>query len=297
MKASIIITTFNRPIFLKRAIVSCFHQITDYNYEIIVVDDNGLNTPIQKETSDLIEKYPNVVYLPLEKNSGACIARNRGIQVAKGEYIFFLDDDDEFLPYKIQTQIRFLEHHPQWDGCLAAFKRINQTTNHEIIADSNFPKIGQFKDFVLGGNFFTPMLCVKKDVIDCLNGFDNISRFQDRYFMIKALKSGYNFEIMEDQLHIMYEHSQNRITNNGIKSTLISLDKIKNYIELNKNLFSHKEWDMFLIKDNRMRATAYYTSKSYFQRISAVPFYLNSFLISKEKKDIIMLLKTIIKFS
>lgn len=298
MKASIIITTYDRPLFLKRAIESCINQVTNYDYEIIVIDDNGKGTKQQLETELVVNFIDHpIVYFPLTKNEGACVARNKGIEIAKGDYIFFLDDDDEFLSKKIQTQVEFLDRKPEFAGYLAAFKRLDYENDKEIVAESNYPKVGTFKDFVIKGNFFTPMLCIRKEVIKQIGGFDIIPRFQDRFLLLKALSRGYRFYTTNEQLYIMYEHSYSRITSKGIKSSLSSLDIIFNSIKLNKNLFSHKEWDMYLIKDNRMRATVYYTSNSYFQRIGALPFYLNSFLISKEKKDILMLLKTIIKFS
>ena len=109
--ASIIITTYNRPHYLERAIKSCLSQNTVYNYEIIVIDDNGLHTAHQQQTETLVSQYLHQInYLPLATNSGACVARNHGIDHAKGKYIFFLDDDDEYLPSKVQNQVQFLEN-------------------------------------------------------------------------------------------------------------------------------------------------------------------------------------------
>lgn len=295
MKASIIITTFNRPIFLKRAIVSCFHQITDYNYEIIVVDDNGLNTPIQKETFKLVQQYSEILYLALEENSGACIARNKGVENAKGEYIFFLDDDDEFLPNKIQTQVDFLNKNLQLDGCLAAFKRINQENNLEIVSEANRPSVGSFKEFVLKGNFFTPMICIRKSSLIRIGGFDIIDRFQDRFLMLKALSVGLKFETSSEQLHIMYEHNDIRITQASIKKSIDSLDLIKDFISNHNNNFNDTEWNNYLLKDLRMRGMIYYTSSDYFNRMYGLKYFLEAFLYSVDKKDLLMVIKSVLK--
>lgn len=296
MKASIIITTFNRPIFLKRAIESCVNQVTNYDYEIIVIDDNGKGTKQQLETELVVNFIDHpIVYFPLTKNEGACVARNKGIEIAKGDYIFFLDDDDEFLPSKIQTQASFLERNTEISGCLAAFKRINQDDNKEISAESNYPKVGTFKDFVIKGNFFTPMLCIRKEVIKQIGGFDIIPRFQDRFLLLKALSRGYRFHTTNEQLHIMYEHKDVRITETSINNSLDSLNQLYIFIAKYRNEFLRDEWDQFLIKDYRMRGTIYYLAKNYGIRIKALPFFIKAFMISKKKTDLIMICKSILK--
>lgn len=297
IKASIIITTYNRPKFLKRAINSCLVQETSINYEIIVVDDNGKGNELQKETEQLVKSISySVVYVPLETNSGACIARNKGVEIAKGELIFFLDDDDEFLPNKVEAQVIFLQKHQELDGCLAAFRRIDLYKSKEIISDSNFPVAGDFKNFVINGNFFTPMLCIKKECYNKLNGFDNIPRFQDRYFMLKALSRGCQFGVMLESLHIMYEHDGLRLTNNSIIKTEEALDQIKDFISLNRNLFSKSEWNQYLIKDNRMRAITYYIANNYVTRLRGIYYYTKSFLLSYNFNDLKSIFKTLVKF-
>lgn len=100
---SVIITTYKRkPSILKRALDSVVNQ-TYKNIEIIVIND----APEYDERINidkLINMYRennNIRYIVNSHNLGGNAARNVGIKVAKGEYIAFLDDDDEFLPEKI----------------------------------------------------------------------------------------------------------------------------------------------------------------------------------------------------
>lgn len=296
MKASIIITTYDRPVFLKRAIESCINQVTNYDYEIIVIDDNGKGTKQQLETELVVNFIDHpIVYFPLTKNEGACVARNKGIEIAKGDYIFFLDDDDEFLSKKIQTQVEFLDRKPEFAGYLAAFKRLDYENDKEIVAESNYPKVGTFKEFVIKGNFFTPMLCIRKEVIKQIGGFDIIPRFQDRFLLLKALSRGYRFYTTNEQLYIMYEHKEVRITETSINNSLDSLNQLYIFIAKYKNEFLRDEWDQFLIKDYRMRGTIYYVAKNYGIRIKALPYFIKAFMISKEKRDVIMIFKSILK--
>lgn len=297
MKASIIITTYNRPEFLQRAIKSCLDQETSINYEIIVVDDNGKGNELQKETEQLVKSISDsIVYVILETNMGACVARNTGVDLAKGEFIFFLDDDDEFLLNKVEAQVIFLQKHTELDGCLAAFKRIDLNISKEIISDSNFPVVGDFKNFVIKGNFFTPMLCIRKECFNKLQGFEDIPRFQDRYFMLKALSKGCQFGVVLEPLHIMYEHDSPRLTNNSIIKTEYALGQIKDFILVNRNLFSKSEWNQYLIKDNRMRAITYYIANNYVTRLRGIYYYTKSFLLSYNFNDLKSIFKTLVKF-
>src|SRR3990167_1190392 len=91
MVASIIITTWNRPELLKRALKSARSQ-TFKDYEVIVVDD----------CSDI----PVEGAIRHEVNKGLSAARNTGIKVAKGKYVVFLDDDNELMDRFLEKSIQ-----------------------------------------------------------------------------------------------------------------------------------------------------------------------------------------------
>lgn len=100
---SVIIPSYNRPTLLVRAIESVIDQSYP-NVEIIVVDDAS-DIDIKPE----MEKYPQVKLLRNSENKGACYSRNKGLKEAKGYYINFLDDDDIFLPGKLERQVACFE--------------------------------------------------------------------------------------------------------------------------------------------------------------------------------------------
>ena len=93
---SIVIPTYNRRHFVGDAIESCLAQ-THPRIEIIVVDDGSTDG-----TADFLrERYGERSRLITQENQGPGIARNRGIEASRGEYIHFLDADDQHLPDKI----------------------------------------------------------------------------------------------------------------------------------------------------------------------------------------------------
>lgn len=89
---SIIIPAYNPEIWLRRILDSLTEQMKDYpNTEIIVVDDGSTNDV------EWLKKYPGIKYRR-KRNGGDAAARETGLSMAKGEYISFIDCDDEINP-------------------------------------------------------------------------------------------------------------------------------------------------------------------------------------------------------
>lgn len=101
---SAVITTYNRPSYLERAVHSVLDQTYD-SIELVVVDDHS-DTPASETLSGIdLSGLSAVQCLRHEENQGANAARNTGIDAASGEYLAFLDDDDRWVPEKIERQV------------------------------------------------------------------------------------------------------------------------------------------------------------------------------------------------
>jgi len=99
---SIIIPSYNRPHYLRRALKSALNQ-TYQNIEIIVIDDcstKDLYSIVRDLNDERISYYKN------EENKGPTYSRNKGIELSEGEFINFLDDDDKLYQQKIELQIK-----------------------------------------------------------------------------------------------------------------------------------------------------------------------------------------------
>ena len=108
-KVSIIIPTYNRRDLLPLAVESCFAQ--DYPaLDIIIVDDGSTDgtAPVVEELLQGDWKDRGIRYV-YQANAGASSARNHGLSLALGEYVQFLDSDDELFPSKLQKQVAELE--------------------------------------------------------------------------------------------------------------------------------------------------------------------------------------------
>ena len=111
-RVSVVIPTYNRAELLKRAIESVLGQ-TYQDFELIVVDDASMDN-----TEEMMKDFSDerIRYIRLKQNSGtSAVPRNTGIKSAKGEYIACHDDDSEWLPQKLEKQVKAFEvAHPQW---------------------------------------------------------------------------------------------------------------------------------------------------------------------------------------
>ena len=99
---SIIIPTYNRPHFLPRAVESALQQTLE-EVEVIVVDD-GSDEPVT------LPEHSQLKVIRLSQNSGNAVARNVGLKAAKGQYVTYLDDDDQLLANMAQVSIDALKN-------------------------------------------------------------------------------------------------------------------------------------------------------------------------------------------
>lgn len=120
---SIIIPAYNAEKFLGEALDSVLKQ-TYADWEAIVVDDGSTDgtAEIAKNYS-LKDRRIKYVY---QENRRMAAARNKGISIAKGEYVAFLDADNIFWPNKLEAQVWFLESHP---NCGISYARIRHFYN------------------------------------------------------------------------------------------------------------------------------------------------------------------------
>ena len=107
---SVILTTYRRCSELRKSLTSIFNQ-TYLDIEVVLVDDNADFVWNQKVKA-IITEYDfaraNFTYIVNRENCGSADSRNIGIQAAKGEYVTFLDDDDVYLPEKVEKQLEFM---------------------------------------------------------------------------------------------------------------------------------------------------------------------------------------------
>jgi glycosyltransferase involved in cell wall biosynthesis len=135
---SVIIPTYNRSSFVLEALDSVLKQ-TFEDFELIVVDDGSTDG-----TKKALTPYQGRFIYHFQDNQGVSAARNRGIQTARGKWIAFLDDDDLWLPEKIETQIKFFSKTPDAMICqteeiwIRNGRRVNPRKKHQKFSGDIF---------------------------------------------------------------------------------------------------------------------------------------------------------------
>ena len=200
---TVIIPTYKRAKYIKRAVQSILDQ-TYQDVEVIVVDDNDANTEYRQELEKEMEKYKNnekVKYIQHEKNMNGAVARNTGIREAKGEYITFLDDDDYFLPKRLEIMVDYMEKNKEY-GCSYSANIV--TRNKKIIGFNEAIKSGQMKKELLLGDFSFGSgsnMFFRADALKEINGFDeSFQRHQDIETMLRYLDKNEILAVNENLL-------------------------------------------------------------------------------------------------
>ncbi|TCO06853.1 glycosyltransferase family 2 protein [Natronoflexus pectinivorans] len=169
---SVIVTTYNRPNYLKEALDSVFKQ-TYRDFEVIVIDDG---TP-GVENEQICDAYSDIKYHKISNSGSPIVPRNTGISMAKGKYIAFLDDDDIWLPEKLEVQVEILDNNPDFGlvhgYCAVIDSKGNKTGEIEGRLKNPFLKHGYVFDRMVGN--FTVMMStplIRREVLEKTGGFD-----------------------------------------------------------------------------------------------------------------------------
>lgn len=235
---SVIVTTYKRPLGLvQRAVDSVIRQ-TWKSIEIIVVDDNTDDDMLTLDLKRIEQLYPdqNLRYVSYKGNHGACYARNYGLNLASGKYIAYLDDDDEWIPEKIEKQVKQIENSgAALIYCSALVK--NDTTGELSHGNKCKYKGWVYQDLIME-NFIgsTSFPLLDKESAIKVGGFDiNMQSAQDYDLWLRLCKE-YKIDYVNEELGIYHVHSGEQITKNPEKkiSGLSRLNQ-KNQEYLNQN--------------------------------------------------------------
>lgn len=239
---SVIIPTYNRSTTLERAINSVVNQ-TYKNIEIIIVDDNANNINCRKETEKIVKKYSNRYNLKLIENScnlGGGLTRNEGIKASAGNLVAFLDDDDEFLPNKLELQYKTFVENQKNNVCMVyCYANMIKTNGTKDINKTDFegkPISQNIRCCIAATSYW---LCSKEALIK-VGMFENISSRQDASLITKLLLNGYNVYRTPEILLNYYWHNGNGISKIN-ENSLVAEKQWMDIFEKNAKYLSRKE--------------------------------------------------------
>ncbi len=185
---SIILCTYNRAALLPKAIRSVLEQ-TQQEWELVIIDD-GSNDNTYNIVMQFLQTDSRIMYF-YQSNRGLANARNKGLAIATGEFICFVDSDDELTSDHLKKRMQFMEQHPSVDFIHGGMKLIGPKEKQYVADITNPGKKIHLTKCHIGGTFFFRRKILKKvsgfSPIPFGEDFDFYTRVE-RYFTIRKVK-------------------------------------------------------------------------------------------------------------
>jgi glycosyltransferase involved in cell wall biosynthesis len=266
---SIIIPTYNRASLLPRAINSVLNQIYA-NWELLIIDD-GSTDQTEKKVKAIVDQRIRYFYKEHEERS---IARNYGIERAKGRYLCFLDSDDYFLEDHLEKHFNYL----------------NESGNPEIVLYSGtwveesgkrwkYPHLGT-SDNVIRSLWFTGYnllpFSFPKNLIGDLRFDAQLNFMEDLDFLLKIFKS-IKLEMIEERTQVVVSHDERsielRFKQHILKMGKENLKSIDLIMERHHVLLKNYMKDSEIILKRKKLARAFLASASKQLEIKSILYF------------------------
>ncbi len=210
---SIIIPAYNAAETISRALDSVRAQ-TYRNLEVVVINDGSTD-----ETAAIIRReYPEVRHV-LQENAGPCVARNHGAQVATGEYIAFLDADDEYHPRKIERQLEIFEKTPDVSVCGTNGVIIHGQRVYPFNNPARPHLIDQgLRELIWGVHPVLASLMLRRDTFLEIGGYDaSMKRWEDQDIFYRLAGCGHKVVELNEPLYIIHRVEGSRVTHAAVR--------------------------------------------------------------------------------
>jgi len=200
-KVSTIVAVYNGAATVDRALRSIFAQTFTDN-EVVVVNDGSTD-----DTASVLSRYGDRIRVITQRNRGLSAARNAGVRASSGEYVAFLDDDDEWMPEKLVRSVPVLDADP---GCALVYTfAVKIDPQGELIGSQSLtdgrpdgiesPTMQEM--LTRPWNVVPSQFVVRRDVFERCGGFHErfITSCEDLYFLLNAREYG-AFRCVPEQL-------------------------------------------------------------------------------------------------
>lgn len=237
---SVVIPVKNRIRELKRAVDSVLKQDAKFLLEIIIVDNGSDDDQIPSSHLKITDK--RIKFLSTGKMGNANTARNMGVAYAKGDYIAFLDSDDEWKPNHLSASVTLLQH-TKSDFAYGGAEIDNGVKVWEMKSWQKPHNKTMLNFYLEGGNAPTPTLVGKSEAIKSIAWDEDLNRHQDYDFCIRFSEV---FRInYKDTITVKVNWKQNEVRG-------ITIDDIKKFIikhKIENNQFLHNKYFLKLLRD------------------------------------------------
>lgn len=234
---SVVIPTYKRSQLVKRAVASAIKQ-TYQEIEIIVVID-GLDMTTNTELEKINDLRLRIIQLPISQGGGG--ARNAGVAAAQGEWIAFLDDDDEWLPQKLERQLAAAKCSP-YNLPIISCSIISRTPKGEFTYPRRFPKVNEpLSEYLLARNSFsfgegliqTSTIFTSRKLLEKIPFQQGLAKHQDWDWLLKAnTLADVGIEFVAETLAIWYcwQKQQSTSSTSNWKQSLAWIRQTQNLV-------------------------------------------------------------------
>lgn len=188
-RVSVIMPAYNCEAVLEEAVRSIYAQSYS-DWELIICDDRS-GDGTYALARRLAEGRDNVTVLQNPVNSGSGIARNRGIEAARGEFIALMDADDIALPGRIAAQVDYLDRHPEHALVGTWADIFNRDGVYSVLTAPEAPDARAFRH---GAPFANATLVLRKSMLDqtgYFKGRDEVARAEDFELLVRIYAAGF----------------------------------------------------------------------------------------------------------
>lgn len=280
---SLIIPVYNSEQYVKRCLDSVFGQDYD-NYEVICIDDGSSDN-----SAKIIGEYDARYYY--QENAGQAAARNKGIELAEGEWICFVDADDAIEPNYLSSLVNGITDDVGVVVC--RIKRINEDGSFTV---DELKKYGLLtdKEALVTINIGPTNKLIKKSIIKRCRFIEGKLRFEDVLFTPELLINAKTINVIEDVLYDYFirENSTMRRFDETLGNIFTVLDKLRSkefyqnykdeidYIVFKNALFGHLSRIIYF--DNKTAHKELRKAEDYV--LKTVPDYWNNKYIRNDKQ-------------
>lgn len=218
---SVICLCYNHARFVEEAILSVFAQ-TYKNIQIIIVDDASTDNSVAVIREVILQSGRNdIQFLPLSENIGNCSAFNRGLALAKGEYIIDLATDDYMVPERIARQVDFFSALDESYGVVFSdaiyvdedgkflYNHFEELMRKRLVY--TIPSGDVFSDILTTYFISSPSMMTRKKVFDALNGYDEELSYEDFDFWVRSSRL-YKYNYTNEKLTVVRKSSRSMST-------------------------------------------------------------------------------------
>ena len=229
---SIIIPYYKKKNYIKKTINSILRQ-TYKKFEIIIINDEPGELS-KNILSFLKNKDSRIKIINNKKNIGAGESRNKGIKIAKGKYIAFIDSDDLWKKNKLLKQIEFM-HKKNIEISHTSYEIIDDDS---VIKGTRQAKIMNYKKLIKSCDIGLSTVILKKSLIENLR-FPNLKTKEDYVLWLKITKKGKIIHALNTRL-VQWRKSNNSLSSSAVRKLIDGYCVYRYYLKFNiiKSLYS-----------------------------------------------------------